>query len=108
MRTIPGDIESVNVSARTQPPELEIHLLGMFTGACYLGWFKADKLPPTNEVWSLDTGFSGIKREEVIYSSQNYYLHSIYSLHFLTFTPLIILPGHHSCTPGMWKSPDQG
>ena len=74
MRTIPGDIESVNVSARTQPPELEIHLLGMFTGACYLGWFKADKLPPTYEVWSLDTGFSGIKREEVICSSQSYYL----------------------------------
>ena len=55
MKTIPGDIESVDMWARTQSSELEIHLLGMLTGACYLGWFKTDKLPPTCEVRSLDT-----------------------------------------------------
>ena len=31
MKTIPRDVESVNVGARTQASELEIHLLGMFT-----------------------------------------------------------------------------
>ena len=55
MKTIPRDVESVNVGARTESSELEIHLLGMFTGTSYLAWFKADELPPTCEVGSLGT-----------------------------------------------------